>query len=306
MGEPHVKKALKILVGLLIGLVLLVGIAWMSIDGIAASAVRQGGTYVLGVPVDVKSMSIGVFSGQIGLDGLQIDNPEGFDEPRLMATGQFAMAIEGGSIFSDTIKVPVIELDGLDVWYIKKGDTDNVKAILANLERFKSGEAPADEAPSEGKKFLVDRLTISNVTLHLDVPVLGKKTVRVPKIELEGLTKDNAQGLAMGELIGRVFPAMLASVFSVDEVANLIPDLAKGLMNQLGSVDELAAQLGSSAGEAAKAVLEGAGKALEGVTEGGTEAVGNLAEGAGKAIEEGVGGALEGIFGGKKKDDDNK
>ncbi len=303
-----VKKLAKILIGLVIIVVLAVVILVMSLGTIAAGAVEKGGSFALGVPVKVDNIDIALMGGTVGVEGLNIGNPEGFEQPHLMDTGRFGLEVESGSVFSDTITVPVIELDGLEVYYVKKGDSDNVKPILANLEKLK-GEGTEDEPAAEpaeekpGKKFIVDRLTITNVTLHLEgIPVLGKKTIHVPKLEMVGLTKDNAKGLAMDELIGRVVPAVLASLFSLEDVTKLVPDLASGLLKQIGNVDELAGQIGSQAGEIAKAALEEGAKVLEGVTEGGAKVLEGAAGDVGKKVTEGIGGAMEGLFGGKKEE----
>lgn len=320
-----VKKLAKLMIGIVIVLVIVAAVAWMMIDSIAAGAIEKGGTYALGVPVTVDNVDIGLIGGSVGLDGLTVANPEGFTEPHLMAAGHFGLKIEGGSVLSDTVRVPLIELNGLDVYYIKTGDGDNVQPILDNLERFKS-DAPAEDEPAAeakpGRKFIVDRLTMTDITLHLRVPVVGTRTVKINRIEMDGLTQDNAQGMAMSELMGRIVPAVLASVFSVDQVAELVPNVAGSLVKQLGHVDALATQVGGKAGQMAEAVigqgteaLKDAGQkgteALKKVTGEGSEALKKAAEGAGgagedlgKKVEQGISGALEGVFGGKKDQDD--
>ncbi|MDX1682749.1 MAG: hypothetical protein R3336_06495, partial [Phycisphaeraceae bacterium] len=64
--------------GILLALVLLVVGIFIYIDSIAATAVERGGTYALGVDTRLADADVGIFAGEVTLDGLTVDNPEGF------------------------------------------------------------------------------------------------------------------------------------------------------------------------------------------------------------------------------------
>jgi uncharacterized protein involved in outer membrane biogenesis len=228
----------------------------------------------------------------VQVNELAIANPPGFEFQQLMGNKMLLVEVKGGTLLSDTIEVPLIELDGLDVYFEKTADGTNLDPVMANLERFQSEE---EDQPTEGRKFVVEKMTIRNITAHVKAPVIGTKTVTVPEITFENLTQDNAQGLVLSELVARVVPAVIASVLSFEGVAELVPNLAKGVLNQVGKLQGVADVLGGAAGEAAQR----AGKAIEQLGQGAGEA----AEGVGETVEDvgkNVGGALEGLFGGKK------
>jgi hypothetical protein len=71
------KKLAKIGLGILAVLVLLLVVAWLSLDYIAKAGIEAGGTYAMGVKTTVDSVNLGLISGQAKVNGLTIGNPEG-------------------------------------------------------------------------------------------------------------------------------------------------------------------------------------------------------------------------------------
>ena len=72
------KKLLKIGLVIVALLVIAAVIVYFSIDSIAKTAVEKGGTYAMGTPTTVDTVNVGLWSGQIGMNGLVIANPAGF------------------------------------------------------------------------------------------------------------------------------------------------------------------------------------------------------------------------------------
>ena len=295
------KKVLTFILGLVVVLVGVVLVLFSRIDSIAKTGIQDGGKYALGVNTAVDTVKISLFGGTFDMAGLQIANPKGFeDAPILMKNGKFALAVDSGSFFSDTIVVPLIELDGLDLYIIKKGDLNNISPILDHLKQFEGGEA-AEEETGESKQFVIKKLVIKNVKAHLDLPVVGKKTVQVPDIVLENLTQDNADGMVMSEVMARIFP-MITSV-ALQSLGDLIPtdlagDLTKGLAgvaeNLGGNIGELikdpTAAIGDVAGQAGKVIED----ATKNITDKVNESVG---EGAGDAVKQGTDKIKKGLGG---------
>jgi len=302
-------KLLFRLIVVLILLVVVVGVVgYLWIDSLAKAGVEKGGTYALGVETRVESLSLSPFSGTMKMGGLNVANPQGFTSPHLMHSGTFDVEVEPGSLFDETIVVKKFELDGLDLHVEQKLPKSNVSVILDNLKRLGGeGAEPKAEEPEEGKKVKVDRITIRNVaaTFHLPTgPVkLGPLKVEVPVIEMTEVTSDNAEGVVVSELVGRIVPAVIAAVLEKGQGV-VPPDVLNGLRGDLSSLTQV---LGGQTqklvqnvqGEIRKVLGEGAG----GILGDPNQAVGEI----GKK----VGGALEGLLGGKKdanatKDDEKK
>jgi len=263
------KKLLKLLVVLVVVIIAAVLIAWWQIDRIVKAGVERGGTYALQVDTTVDTVSLSLLGGTLMMDGLQVANPEGYKTPYMIRSGRFDLAVDTGSVMGDTVQVNKFEIDGLDIYIEQKLGGSNVKAVMKNLERFEgSGGEPPEEgkapepAPGKGKNVQVDRIVIRNVVAHVQLlPVAGKAstvTVEVPEIVLEGVTSDNAAGVAVPELVARVVPAILMAV--VKKGGDVLPgDFAKDLS---GSIVQTADALGKGAETLLNRTSEGIGKGI--------------------------------------------
>lgn len=259
------KWTIRILLGVAALAVVGVALLVLLIDPIAKTAVEKGGTYAMGVDTKVDTMSIGLTSGDVKMVGLQVANPEGFKSDCLMKSGTFAVGVRPGSLFGQTVEVREFTLDGLDVNIELAGLVANVTKIMDNLKRLSSKDQSAQkpaEQPSEGKKVSVNTITIKNVTAHFilsGAPV----TVKVPLIEMKNVTSDNAKGVAMHELVARVVPAILASIF--ENAKGVVDTKFLGDMNgQLkGVADALGGQVGNLMGQTNKQLGEGLNNVLK-------------------------------------------
>ncbi len=230
-----IKFIARLIVTLVVLVVLAVAAAWYFADSLAKTGVEQGGSYAMGVPTTVKELTLSLLQGTLTMDGLRVANPAGFEGEHALQTGRFDLALRPASLFGDTVEVSKFELDGLDVQIVQRLDGTNVGKILESLQRFggQGGreEAPVPEEDQPGKRVKVDRIVIRNVTgtFHL-LPETGagqKITVRVPEVVLSGVSSDGS-GVAMGELLSRIVPAVMEALLEKGEgrlPANLLANL---------------------------------------------------------------------------------
>jgi len=288
------KKALKIIGIVVVVLVVALLVVWLMIDSIAKTAVERAGSQALGVDTRVDSVSLHLFRGEAIVSGIAISNPKGCETPHLMKTGSLEAAVDIGSLFTDTVVIRKFEIDGLDmnIEQPKLGAT-NVTTLLDNI-KASGGSQPEEKKEASGKKFKVDHISVRNVVAHIQVlPIGGKATlfdVKVPEIQMDNVTSDNASGVAMPELMRRLIPAILMAV--VDKAKGIIPDAD---LNKLsGDITATTQALGQGAANLVnQAGGQAAAKALEGL--------GTGVKQAGEAVPKGIGGTLENILGGKKK-----
>jgi uncharacterized protein involved in outer membrane biogenesis len=269
------KKWTKILVGVLIALVVLVLALFLTLDIIAKAGIEAGATYALGVQTQLDAANLSLLRGTVKLNGLTVHNPEGYQTPHLMKVGRIEVAADTRSLMSDTVKVSKFHIDGLDVNIEQKPGTSNVAVIMGNVERLGSGDKgeKTDQKKEGGKKVQVDTIVIENVNAHVQLlPVGGKAStlnIKVDKLELKGVTSDNAAGVAIPELTARLVPAILAAI--VEKGQGVIPDdLARNLTGSIaGAVQSLgsgAANLANQAGKGLEQSLKGAGQAVKGAS----------------------------------------
>lgn len=305
-------------------LVLVVGVggAIMYLDQLGRWGVERGATYALGVPTTLAGLHIGIISGSVSLSGLDVPNPEGFASKQFMGLGDGRVAVSLGSLMEDTVELPELTLRDIDLSLERRGGKANYQPIMDNLARLGSGGsgAPAAEQGQPGKKFVIRKVVIEDITVDAQMTSIGGDLTRVPvtieRIELTDLGTDSDQGVLMSELTGIVMKAILSAV--VKKAGSFLPegiagDLGDGLA-KLGNLGEttvavvgdvkamVGGELTNISGQG-REFLEGLkdGQAIEGVR----DAAGSLKDGAkdaGKDVKEGLGRILGRE---KKKDNDN-
>lgn len=234
-------------------LIAAVGVTWAMIDHLAKRAVEDGGQYALGVPTTVDSVNLSLLGGTMKMDTLNVSNPPGYKSPHLMRTGQFNLSVDTGSVFSDTVVVPVFEIDGLDVNIEPSGLTNNISVVLENVKKV-GGDGTASQQPAQdsgsSKKVRVDRVVIRNVVARVHLPIAGQPLeVKVAPIELSNVSSDNPAGVTVEQLISRILPAIVASV--LESGKGILPaDLAANLNTQLAST------VGALGGQASQMVQQ--------------------------------------------------
>jgi hypothetical protein len=248
------RRLTKILIAVVVVLIVAGFVAVLSIDGIARRGVEFAGSQALGVTTTLQSLTLGLFRGQV--------------------------RVSLGSLMKDTVVVPQLELQHIDVNLEKKNGKANYAAILDNLK----GQDKQDKDTQPGKKFIIQNLLIRDVTVHADVlPVGGKATrmdVTIPEIRLKDVGSDSDKGVVLAQVANVVVKAVLTAV--VRKAGNVLPaDVIGGLGEGLTQLEgmskfglQTAGDLANLAGQVlnpdqaqkgGKEVLDGAGKVLEDV-----------------------------------------
>lgn len=264
------------------------------LGAIARSAIERGSTYALGVDTHVGSTRIGLLSGSLGLSGLDIANPTGFEEPRFLRVGEAQLDFDRGTLREATVIAPLLSLRGVEVDLDKRQGKANYAVILDNLARFESKGAEPVPAPEPGesasKRFVIRDLVIRDVEAHVRVVEAGglaKLDVVVPEVRSHNLGE--GRPLTLAQLSDVVVKAVLASIAKAG--AGLPGGVASALSGGLGRLSSLSLELPEggklrdSAGGAAKAGADAASRARD--------AGQSAAEGAGRTLKD-LGGRLRG------------
>lgn len=301
-------KAAKLLLGvaggIIVLLVLVVVIAFISIDKIAKAGVEKGTTYALAVPTSLGSADVGVLSGTFDMSGLEIANPEGYDSPYFLRLESGGVEVSLDSLMSDVVTLPKLALTDLNVHIDGVTGKSNVKAILDNLKRFESGEPKPDaDEKAPAKKFVVNEIDIQNVVVHVHLLPLGgeisTQKIIVPEIKLTDVGSAG-EPVTLAQLSNIITQAVLKSAQEFG--GGIIPDEIMGqLSSGLGELNEFAAHgvemVTSSVEEVITDTTEKLNEEID-------QQVDELKDKAGDAINEG----LDSLLGGRKqeeKDDDN-
>jgi hypothetical protein len=284
-------KIIKLLIVLVILIVLLVAIAGVAlfsyVDSLAKSGIERGGTYALGVPTTLGSADVGILGGTFAMSNLKVANVTGFPGPHFLSLGDGSVAVSLGSLREDTVVLPHLKLDAIDVRLEKKDGGTNYGVILDNLKKVSGGggdkPAPKPGPSGDEKKFVVNDLSITKVSVHFDLMESGsagaaliplqKITIPIDEIKLQNVGKTGegvgGSGVTMSELTNIIVQAVIAA--AVENGGGAIPgeilgelkgklaalgDLSKLDMKVLGDAKATVEDLTKAAGEAGKKVEE--------------------------------------------------
>lgn len=289
----------KLLIGLVIIVVVIAGgvaVLYSNLDKLVKEAVETAGSEVTAVPVTLNGVTLELTDGKAALNGLKVANPAEFKTDYAISLGGVAVAIDPGSVGSDTILVKNVTIDAPKVIYELGSGGSNINAIQQNVEnftkRFASGDSGSSSASSEssssseggeeGPKVVIENLRITGgrVAVSADIPGLSGEDmgVNLPDIHLTDIGKDDG-GASPAEVAAEVMAALNDSIMGA---------ITSGLPNLPANLDD------------AKKLLESGGDLLGGAASGATEALKGATEGAGGAVEdaaEGAGKVLKGLFG---------
>lgn len=291
------KKAVKILVGILVVIAIVLVVAELSLDRVILKGFNTAAPSALGVPATLQDASLSLFKGEAALEGLHIGNPEGFKTDGLFDLASVSVKLDNASLLTDTIIIREIAIDGMVLTYEKGLLNSNLGALIDQLSAGKDEDAEDEKEEAEeekadteddkpGKKVVIEKLTITGSKMNVSITGAAALTgggaipIPLPPITLTDLGKEK-EGVTVVEAVQDVLKAILGAAGSaITGAGHLLGDGAKAL------------------GDGAWAVGEGtvdAGKAVVGGTvDAGKAVVGGAAD-AGKAVVGGVGDALKSV-----------
>ena len=181
------------------------------------------------------------------------------------------------SALAERQRMVTMELEGrlaawaseqLDVWLAAhRGDTSAAPS-----------QQPAPSGGKAGKGFVIKKLAIENVTVHLSGFGKEMEPIKLPPIVLENIGSESTGGVVASQLAGIVLRQIMIEVM---KNPGQLPAFALASLNQglagVGSLGEVGLVRVGKVGEDVNSLISGAGGDVE-------SAVGNvLGEGAGKA-----------------------
>lgn len=245
------------------------------LDRIIGASIERGASYALGVDTELRSVRLGLLSGEFSLSGLTVANPPGFEMPHFFRLERGDVGLRLSELTGDPIIVRELGLNGVKLSLERSKGRTNYGVILDNLSRLRAGAEVSEPEDGEGAGFVIRQLIIRDVTAHARLSALGEKLtefdVHVPEIRLSDIGAGTAGGVPMAELVGLVTRAMLQAVAQRrgDLPADLTQQL-RGSLARLGSVRiEVPGSVSETKGRLGRGVQEKleseAGKLLKGI-----------------------------------------
>lgn len=288
----------KILLGALALIAVIVVVVFVFSERLVRAGIEAGGTKALGVETTVDDVHLALFRGRVGLEGLRIANPEGYESPALFTLGEGRVAVKILSLLGDPVEVQEIQITAPQMTLERQGLKTNVFSVLKNLKSKKQGPGKAEKEGKDesGKSFRIGRIRISDPKVHVRLAEGVNPSIALPTIELNEISNADGTPVMLADVFEQVLLAMARS--SLEHGKGVIPDDFLGALgDQLASLKSIGGKLreiGSDVtGTIEKAVGEGVGQVEDAARKGlekGTESAKKAAEG------------LKGLLPGKKNE----
>lgn len=228
------RKSTKYIFGGLAALVLLLFLSLTySLDYLIKSGIESNGSEMTGTAVTVDGVSLSPFSGEGTIEGLRVQNPDGFDSEYAMVIENFDIAVSVRSLLSDTVVINEIQISEPAISVIQKVPENNLRMLLKNME-----SATASESESASAIMVIERLVITGGTVTV-TPSIGAQpsaTVSLERIELQGLGSsgsDSAREVIRqiaSEIVGKALESAMSG--QLDDLKEKAKDAVKDIFNQ--------------------------------------------------------------------------
>ena len=184
---------------------------WLSgnIDGLIKDAIISYGSPMTQAKVSVGAVKIAPADGRGAISDLVVGNPAGFKTSHALKVARIDVEVDVASVPKDVIVVRRIAIQAPDVIYEKGDAMTNFDAIQKNIASYLG----PSEGKKDGKKLIVEELTIRDAKAQASAAVLAGKSVSVPlpDITLKNLGKAKG-GITPGELGQEVASALKAKL----------------------------------------------------------------------------------------------
>jgi hypothetical protein len=238
------------------------------LDAAVRAAVEQGGSAALGVPTHLEGASLSPLRGALALEGLVVENPPGFEERPFLSLRRGRGEVELASLRGDVVRIPLVELEGIEFLLQRREGRSNYGVILEHLESRKTPE----ESPAEtGRQVHAKRLVLRDIRVDFALLPLGGELTRarvtIPQLVLEDLGNSD-EGASVAQISARVVEALLQAALQAGGQV-LSPALLGDLKQGLGRLGVRAIDLGQGVlgevGGALESLGESLGRGLEGL-----------------------------------------
>lgn len=190
-------------------------------------------TATLGVPVSIDSLQVNLKDKTALLQGLRIDNVDGFDKPHVLYVDKIGAQL--GAVSKDLVVIKEISVAGTDINLEIKEQGSNVTALKrgikvkprAKVESETAASDSAGEAKATPPKVIIDLLTIGEVAVHPSASVVDgyeiSRDVTVPKMVLRDIGRSE-NGVIAEEAVAQVMQALMTKVNAAAAEAGLSPE----------------------------------------------------------------------------------
>ncbi|NJK40884.1 MAG: hypothetical protein HC934_05105 [Acaryochloridaceae cyanobacterium SU_2_1] len=190
MAKPY----LKILGGALGITALALGITWFSRNAILESTLEGSLKDATGVETQIEGVNFQPFTGDLRIETITLNNPEGFSSPHLLMIKDLALKFELSQLLADPVVLEALTIKDLDLKVEQQIPDNNLIQVIDKLQGPEN--SPSSDQPPKVVK--IGRLALGNIKASIKVSALGDlgldQEINLGDIELNNVSSEDAEG----------------------------------------------------------------------------------------------------------------
>ena len=229
---------------------------------IIKTSVTTGVKAMTGLKLSIRSMNIGVFKSLIGINGLQLHNPQGFEDDLMIDLPEIYVDYNLGAFMKGKTHLEEVRLHLQEFIVVKNGagelNLDSLKVVKA-AEDEKEGEVGTEKDDGEKEKTKMPDIQIDLLALKIDKVIYKDYSKGTsPKVKEYNVNIDERyENITDPQSIGRLIIVEALKNTTIARLANFdIEKLQKGLAETVRKTAEKALDTQINAVEAKKDSIE--------------------------------------------------
>ncbi|QDU35477.1 hypothetical protein KS4_35600 [Poriferisphaera corsica] len=282
------KWIIRSVIALLIVVLIIVSILYIYIDTIARRGIEYAANYATGTKSTLAAANVGILKGSLTLTELKIYNPPSFGDTTFFDLKNGKTAVELSTLRQDTVVIPLLELNDLNLNIISNKGSTNYQPIFDHMSKLQEDAKKSEQGDTGSQKgFVINEILITDIKVNVDYE--GQNyPVKIPKIQLKDIGSGTDSGVVLSQVTGIIIEAIMKSV--IENAPEVLPKLMlNGLQNGVNGIGDIGSYSSETLGN------------IIGNIPGGQE-LNEAIKGSGKSLEEGFGN----LFGGSKEEAGSK
>jgi len=211
---------------ILLAVIVLIAVGLSNLGPLVTKAINVYGPRLTNTEVRVSNVDISLLSGTATLTDFILGSPKGFTSPETVKVRSIYLDVDERSLLGDTLVIDRIEVFHPEIFYEKRGGTDNLKTILDAMKSGQKKSEPSAPGKPAGKRLLIKDLILRDGTLNVVVPGAEGRNVRVSLSELH---LRNVSGETAGAVTAEAFAAVLDAIYKQITSPGLVGTLDRDL-----------------------------------------------------------------------------
>jgi len=175
-------------------LLLLVAAGWLAanwppiggLERVVARSIERAASEATGTAVTVQRVRLSLRTASATIEGLAVDNPEGFEARRAATVARIELSLDPAAQSRELIRLRQVDLDDAIIVFEHQGTRTNIQQLLDQLNS-RRGQSPS--ADTVTTRLIIDQLRLTEGQVEVRGTGRGNKPqlMSLPPIELRDI-----------------------------------------------------------------------------------------------------------------------